>query len=75
MENNNTGFMEIEMRYLSEFGEETVVKKKIPNDWLDLDELNIFHEVYKQFLNACTFFVDSGDEIILKRNKKISNKA
>lgn len=60
-------WMRFRMEYESEADGLTVVEKEVPMDYLDLNQLDIFHEIYKEFLTACTFAVGSEDKVIIQK--------
>lgn len=62
-------YVEVEMRYVSQYGEESTIMKKLPIDYLGLSELEIINEVYKSFLHGCGFYIHPDDEIEIKRYK------
>lgn len=63
-------YVEIEMHYTSEYGEKSVIHKKVPTDWLDLSERDIVDRIYLQFLNTCGFYVHPEDQIVIDRYEK-----
>ena len=55
--------MRIRMEFENSAGGLTVLEKEIPEDFLNLSELEKVHEVYKEFLQACTFYVPNESHI------------
>ena len=55
--------MRIRMEFEISAGGLTVLEKEIPEDYLGLRELEQVHEVYKEFLQDCTFYVPDKSHI------------
>lgn len=55
--------MRVRMEFENSAGGLTVVEKEMPEDYLGLRELEQVHEVYKEFLQACTFYVPNESHI------------
>ena len=64
---NGEEWMRIRMEYETERDGLTVVEKEVPMDYLGLTHIGVLHEVYKEFLAACTLAVDRDDEIIIQK--------
>ena len=60
-------WMRFRMEYESEADGMTVVEKEVPMDYLDLNQLDIFHEIYKECLTACTIADGSEDKVIIQK--------
>lgn len=63
--NDDKGFVRFRFEYEHPAIGLTVLEKEVPEDFLGLTELEIFHEIYKEFLRACTFYVKENAHIEL----------
>ena len=59
--------MKIRFSYTNVYGETYTTEREVPEDFLDMDELDILNDTYKSFLQNATFAIDLHDEVILLR--------
>ena len=59
--------MKIRFSYTNVYGETYTTEREVPEDFLDMDELDILNDTYKSFLQNATFAMDLHDEVILLR--------
>lgn len=59
--------MKIRFEYTNLYGEKFVTEREVPEDFLEMTEVEILHDTYKNFLNNLTFPVDTYDEVTILR--------
>lgn len=62
-------FVKIRFEYINAFGEIFITEREVPEDFLELDELEILNDTYKNFLANCTFAIGNDDEVVILRDK------
>lgn len=66
--NDDKGFVRFRFEYEHPEIGLTVLEKEVPEDYLDLSEMGVFHEIYKDFLRACTFYIKDNEHVELVKD-------
>ena len=59
--------MKIKFSYTNVYGETYTTEREVPEDFLEMDELEILNDTYKNFLQNATFAIGDFDEVIVLR--------
>jgi hypothetical protein len=62
--------MKIKFSYTNVYGETYTTEREVPEDFLEMDELEILNDTYKNFLNNLTYPVGINDEVIVLRENE-----
>lgn len=62
--------MKIRFEFTNVWGEKFVTEREVPEDFLDMTEVKILHDTYKNFLNNLTFPVGTYDKVIVLRENE-----
>ncbi len=57
--------MKIKFSYTNQWGETFVTERGIPEDFLDMSEIEILNDTYKNFLNNLTFPVYDNQKVAI----------
>lgn len=62
--------MKIRFSYTNIFGETYTTEREVPEDFLDMDELDILNDTYRSFLQNATFAMNINDKVIVLRENE-----
>jgi hypothetical protein len=62
--------MKIKFSYTNVYGETYTTEREVSEDFLEMDELEILNDTYKNFLRNATFRIDDEDEIVVLRENE-----
>mgnify|MGYP001007005016 FL=1 len=57
--------MKIKFSFTNQWGETFVTEREVPEDFLDMSEIEILNDTYKNFLNNLTFPVYDNQKIAI----------
>lgn len=62
--------MKIKFSYTNACGQTYTTEREIPEDFLDMNELEILNHTYKNFLQNATFCIGDEDEVVILRENE-----
>jgi len=57
--------MKIKFSFTNQWGETFITEREVPEDFLDMSEIEILNDTYKNFLNNLTFPVYDNQKIAI----------
>ncbi len=57
--------MKIKFSFTNQWGETFVTEREVPEDFLDMSEIEILNDTYKNFLNNLTFPVYDNQKVAI----------